>query len=114
MTVINVPPGQAVEFPLNNVNFELVVGDLMVSDGLNEATARQALNQVLIFLGQVIRHPEVIFKPDALTDVAWHRFMLRSRAYVAWCEQHAGRYLHHDPAVKTAGDCRIDCDIIGD
>ena len=35
-------------------------------------------------------------------DEAWHAFIHFTEEYVAFCDRHAGEYLHHDPAGEAA------------
>jgi len=41
--------------------------------------------------------------PSQAVDVAWHEFILFTRAYQAYCARAIGRFLHHTPteAMKT-------------
>lgn len=45
----------------------------------------------------------MVSMPSQVVDVAWHEFILFTRAYQAFCEQAVGRFLHHTPteAMKT-------------
>src|SRR5436190_4194549 len=36
--------------------------------------------------------------PSVPVDVAWHAFILHTRAYTEFCEEAYGGYLHHDPS----------------
>jgi len=51
-----------------------------------------------LYLAQL---PE-IFIPDELlmVDEMWHNFILFTKEYHAFCNQHFGRYFHHLPATK--------------
>lgn len=37
--------------------------------------------------------------PDVTVDVGWHAFLQHTEDYTAFCEQIAGRYLHHRPVL---------------
>ena len=39
----------------------------------------------------------MVSMPSQAVDVAWHEFILFTRAYQAFCEQALGRFLHHTP-----------------
>lgn len=36
--------------------------------------------------------------PSKAVDLAWHAFIVDTRAYARWCERAFGRFLHHQPA----------------
>lgn len=36
--------------------------------------------------------------PSKAVDLAWHAFIVDTRAYAHWCERGFGRFLHHQPA----------------
>lgn len=39
----------------------------------------------------------MVSMPSQVVDVAWHEFILFTRAYQAFCDQALGRFLHHTP-----------------
>lgn len=45
----------------------------------------------------------MVSMPSQAVDVAWHEFILFTRAYQAFCDRALGRFLHHTPteAMKT-------------
>lgn len=40
----------------------------------------------------------LVAMPSQVVDVAWHEFILSTRAYQAFCRDALGRFLHHTPA----------------
>lgn len=40
----------------------------------------------------------MVAMPSQVVDVAWHEFILFTRAYKAFCDKALGRFLHHTPA----------------
>lgn len=40
----------------------------------------------------------MVAMPSQAVDVAWHEFILNTRAYQAFCREALGRFLHHTPA----------------
>lgn len=40
----------------------------------------------------------MVAMPSQAVDVAWHEFILHTRRYQRFCQQHLGRFLHHTPA----------------
>lgn len=35
--------------------------------------------------------------PPIVIDLAWHEFILFTRLYAAFCQEHWGRFIHHNP-----------------
>lgn len=44
----------------------------------------------------------MVAMPSQAVDVAWHEFILNTRAYQAFCREGLGRFLHHTPAEAMA------------
>lgn len=44
----------------------------------------------------------MVAMPSQAVDVAWHEFILNTRAYQAFCREVLGRFLHHTPAEAMA------------
>eukprot|EP01043_Picozoa_sp_COSAG02_P064836 COSAG02_NODE_9600_length_2166_cov_1.061442_1_plen_278_part_10 len=49
------------------------------------------------FLRMMIDDRRTWYTPSKLIDELWHRHMLDSKKYVAFCQRVAGYYLHHTP-----------------
>lgn len=41
---------------------------------------------------------QMVSMPSQVVDVAWHEFILFTRAYKSFCQRALGRFLHHTPA----------------
>lgn len=41
---------------------------------------------------------KAVAMPSQVVDVAWHEFILNTRAYQNFCQQGLGRFLHHTPS----------------
>jgi len=54
------------------------------------------LTEVLKFLSLVVWSGKVLTPPLPL-DLAWHEFILFTRAYAEMCQQQFGRFIHHQP-----------------
>jgi hypothetical protein len=54
------------------------------------------LDQALAFLGACAVTSTPI-GPTELVDIGWHTFILYTAEYAAFCEQIAGRFIHHVP-----------------
>jgi hypothetical protein len=61
------------------------------------------LDQALAFLGTCATATEPI-GPSDLVDIGWHTFILYTDEYAAFCDQIAGRFIHHVPDDGTPGD----------
>lgn len=85
--------------------FADLVEDVRRYHHVTRGYAERMVGQALVFLkaqANVVRaraegKPWVRIVPTVPVDPAWHAFMLRSQAYVAFCDEHAGRYIHHVP-----------------
>lgn len=59
-------------------------------------TSKMALEETLKFLF-LIHYSESKLTPSLKVDYAWHEFILFTRCYHDFCNQHFGRYIHHHP-----------------
>lgn len=71
---------------------ERVARDERVEPGL----AVRIVDQALAFLG-TCAVSDVALSPSAVVDVGWHAFVLHTHEYAAFCQQVAGRFIHHVP-----------------
>lgn len=85
---------------------------------LTPETAQEAVSGMEVFLQECADNPKAKFTPSEMVDKAWHAFILYTREYARFCQQVAGRFLHHSPALVTdVGrlDCEADpCNCTGD
>ena len=74
---------------------------LWVQDALVllEANPTVALEEYRRFL-TLMMHQDRLVTPPKLVDELWHQHILKSRSYFAFCNQVAGRYLHHTPSYE--------------
>lgn len=56
------------------------------------------LAEVVKFLALAAAEPKRACTPSRRVDLAWHEFILFTRTYFEFCQEHFGRYIHHDPA----------------
>lgn len=56
-----------------------------------------ALGEVICFLHLVAKQETGMLTPSHRVDLAWHEFILCTRAYSQFCSDHFGRYIHHAP-----------------
>ena len=74
-----------------------VLGD-KIATALNcpPAETRRALSEVLRFLFLSCEHGRPL-TPSLVVDLAWHEWILFTRAYAKFCQTQFGRYMHHTP-----------------
>jgi hypothetical protein len=59
--------------------------------------AARIVDQALAFLGTTATHQGRPLSPSDEVDPGWHEFILHTVDYAAFCDQVAGRFLHHVP-----------------
>ncbi len=74
--------------------FQARFGELEEADQFD--WSERILNETLAFL-KLCSLDTRSFSPSELVDIGWHEFMLHSRAYMDFCEDVCGRYVHHEP-----------------
>lgn len=58
--------------------------------------AEMILNETLAFL-QLAAVAKGCYSPSPKVDIGWHEFMLYTKEYAAFCQEHAGEFIHHEP-----------------
>ncbi|MBT2523883.1 hypothetical protein J7E91_00165 [Streptomyces sp. ISL-99] len=61
------------------------------------ALARRIVAQAAAFLAASGQHPGADLAPSKLVDIGWHTFILHTVDYALFCQQVAGRFIHHVP-----------------
>lgn len=69
---------------------------IVTSTALQESEVPNVLAEVLKFL-HLIGENNQRLTPSLVVDLAWHEFILCTRNYHDYCEEHFGRYIHHHP-----------------
>ncbi len=64
--------------------------------GIRESEVSQALAEVIRFLNLIAFSGRTL-APAQNLDLAWHEFILCTRAYMRFCRRHFGRIIHHTP-----------------
>ena len=59
--------------------------------------ADRVLDQAIGFLRLCAARPGETYSPSTLVDIGWHVFIIHTKAYAAFCEALAGRFIHHTP-----------------
>lgn len=84
----------------------ILLEKLVAALNCDTPTARSSLCEVLRFLVLVHDHEDGMLTPSRRVDLAWHEFILCTRAYQAFCEEHFGRFIHHQPGGSEEGNQR--------
>lgn len=53
-------------------------------------------------LNILVQDPDYSFVPSSKVDLAWHEFILDTKAYMSFCDSYLGGYVHHVPQVSRA------------
>lgn len=73
-----------------------VVARLVSSEGHTHASAELLFQDLKRFLLLCSTTSERLVPPKRI-DVAWHTFLLFTRDYAGFCEDHLGTFVHHAP-----------------
>lgn len=85
-----------------DVGFRDSIGDVDQQTAVD--LAGRILNQTVGFLTLIANNPGVGFSPSPLVDIGWHTFILDTRDYAQFCQQIAGRFIHHSPFDEAGAD----------
>ena len=77
--------------------FSRLVSRIMDEENVSREYAERIMDQALAFLTACALNPSAGLSPSETVDVGWHTFILYTREYAAFCEQVAGRFIHHTP-----------------
>jgi len=69
--------------------------------GVDAESAADILDDTLEFLLRCADEPGQVHTPSRSADIGWHVFLLFTRPYAAFCERHAGRFIHHSPTDRA-------------
>ncbi|MGH3943678.1 MAG: glycine-rich domain-containing protein [Pseudonocardiaceae bacterium] len=90
--------------------FTLLVDRIVKDWHMKRDLAERIMDQTLGFLRLLAEDPDQTYSPSAQVDIGWHVFILHTRAYTAFCDELAGRYLHHTPYNEDEVDvAKTDC-----
>lgn len=90
------------EVPFQRLAMELIkenpvlVNKIKASTGVSEHEILPLLKEVLCFL-YLIGTTHQKMTPSFMVDMAWHEFILCTRTYHRFCNEHFDRYIHHQP-----------------
>lgn len=77
--------------------FDSLTHFITVHDGAMPEQAERIADQAAAFLATVAV-ATVPMVPSDDVDMGLHAFILHTKEYASFCETHAGRFLHHNPA----------------
>ncbi|MFD7539544.1 hypothetical protein [Streptomyces sp. NPDC059819] len=83
--------------------FDSVAHFVHVHNGQSIERAERIADQAFAFVATAAA-ATVPMVPSDEVDHGLHAFILHTKAYAEFCDQHAGRFLHHNPAPGTG--CR--------
>lgn len=72
---------------------------------LNFSETKDILTEVLRFM-QLVELGGERLTPSQIVDLAWHEFILFTKAYSDFCVLHFGRFIHHYPG-ENEGENKI-------
>lgn len=64
----------------------------------SSADCEKALCETIKFLALAAENSHGQLTPSARVDLAWHEFILFTRTYHWFCEEHLGKLIHHEPS----------------
>lgn len=78
---------------------------IVKDEGVDLPLAERIMDQALAFLRLCAQKTSgETFSPSPLVDIGWHTFILYTKPYAAFCEELAGRFIHHDPSDEDGVD----------
>ncbi|WP_406254781.1 glycine-rich domain-containing protein [Streptomyces chartreusis] len=77
--------------------FDSLTNFITIHDGATPDQAERIADQAAAFLATVAV-ATVPMVPSDDVDMGLHAFILHTKEYASFCETHAGRFLHHNPA----------------
>lgn len=86
---------------------EEVVFRFAADFGVSHADAEEVFLETKRWLWLCATHPSLalpLFSEARAIDEMWHTFLLFSRDYAAFCEEHFGAFVHHCPRTKRDQD----------
>ncbi len=84
-------------------NIKDVVARYMKDEGLTKQIALEHEREMKRFLAMCAMHPKACYGMKGPIDEIWHTFLMFTRDYAEFCQQVAGRFIHHVP---ETGKCK--------
>ncbi|MFJ5984785.1 glycine-rich domain-containing protein [Lentzea sp. NPDC092896] len=86
---------------------------LATEHSITVGEADRIVTDTISFLLVCAANPHEQFRPSRQVDLGWHQFILNTHDYAGFCDQVAGRFLHHVPDEFTAPVRRATADALG-
>ena len=77
--------------------FGRLAARVMAEYGDDRALAERTVEQALAYLVTCAANPGAGLAPSRQVDKGWHAFLLHTADYAEFCQQVAGRFIHHVP-----------------
>lgn len=81
--------------------WEVLYGKIEKAAGVARDDVQPLLTETLRFMHLIGYHRQKL-SPSHIVDMAWHEFILCTRAYHHFCKEQYGRYIHHTPGGDEA------------
>ena len=81
--------------------YPIILDKITVATGKPENESKEIFEEVLKYL-IVCGKSEGPISPSRFVDLAWHEFILHTKAYSEFCENHLAKFVHHIPGRKRA------------
>lgn len=77
--------------------FDRLTARVVKDHGLPLELAQRIVDQTGAFLKACADNPGTSLAPSMTVDLGWHAFILHTTDYAHFCQQIAGRFIHHEP-----------------
>ncbi|MEW2507897.1 hypothetical protein AB0878_46290 [Amycolatopsis sp. NPDC047767] len=77
--------------------FATLTRRVVAEDHLDHQLAERIVDQALAFLAACADNNGGSLAPSEQVDLGWHAFVLHTRDYARFCDEVAGRFIHHVP-----------------
>lgn len=104
MTVILDRPATTPRTLIPCALFDRLTARIRVDHPEHAHQADVIMEQALAFLAACAARPGTRLAPSEIVDIGWHTFILYTREYAEFCQQHAGRIIHHAPSDEEGAD----------
>lgn len=83
--------------------FDRLSQRIVTDHGLPLELAQRIVDQTGAFLKACADNPGAALSPSMTVDLGWHAFVLHTGDYARFCQQVAGRFIHHEPTGPEDG-----------
>ncbi|GAA4196645.1 hypothetical protein GCM10022252_44310 [Streptosporangium oxazolinicum] len=97
MTVITDRPAVTPRSLITPALFSRLTARIAIDHPEHAHQADVIMEQALAFLAACAVRPTARLAPSEIVDIGWHTFILYTREYAEFCQETAGRFIHHNP-----------------